>query len=277
MNHSEDSNEVVNLSNTLTHHANEFMQMLSKQNLNRFFNKSFNQHSYRNYLIFEFLFPLAKKFHFSQLTFIVGVSLFDSVISKFILSKIKMEKIAFLCLSISSKIHEVHPLYCSRVHIFPFSEKEFNNLEKLILETLDFRVNTVTHFHFVTQSLKFYSENQIDQETLNSFQKFKSAIYDLCIIILSNYSIYEYTPISLSMSLFLIVNKTFDSNFQLPLIVHEITQIKNTNLDDCVSSILKIIKEYYLKQQSEKSRIIKSIQEKSCSKIEQRSFLSIDN
>ena len=254
----------------------KFRKLLVKQNNNRFYNKYFLNHKIRKKNILKILYQICKKFKYSQITFSVSVSLLDTVISQFKVSKSELNRITIVCLVISSKLHEINPLYYSNSYLQTLNLKNLDKLEYKILHLLKFKINLITPMHFVFGILELHP-GYFFPSFFENLKEIKLAIYDLNLIISTGYFINEFTPISIALTLLLLVRTSLNIEWEIPEVIYQLSGITENKLELCAKKMLKLIKEFQSNEQEKNEKQIKSIQEEDRNKIEVRSFYSIDN
>ena len=254
--------------------------LLTKQNQNRFFNMHFLKHQARANLIAKIIKPIVQVKRFSAMTFTLSVSLFDAIISQFEMCENQMAKVAIICLSLSSKIHEFNPLYFSDELLIPHPLEDLIKMEFQVLQSLSFNVNVVTPYHFIAEILEYHSLFQeffqIQSEELSLVH---SMSQDLNSAICHSYLINKFTPIGLALTILLLLRDSFGVSLKIPVFVFHVTEISEGELEECLKMVLSIVeknaKPISFSVKSEELFITNSHQPKQISRIEGQDFLSL--
>ena len=250
--------------------SQSFRRLLDRQNQNRFLNESFSSHSDRRQIIFEFLKPLSQRLDYAPVTLYTAIGLFDSVISQFFCSQIQMRKIALVCLSISSKLHEIKPLQYKQLPFLIFSVSELNQIEKRLIQNLDYKINMITHFHLVLHMLDLLSS----QITSELFSQYKDVVSNISFIITSSYNIYMYTPVSLALTVLQICENITNVQFRMLPWIFQLAGLDEDDIQESFHAMRLVIQEFYANRQQR--RQVKSDLDRVLSQIETSSFMSLN-
>lgn len=250
--------------------ARAFRSAVHQQSKNRFFNENFAGHDARRRIIYDLLNPLAQRFNFSQTTLFGAIGLLDAMISRFFFLEPRMRIMAVVCLGLSSKLYELHPMRFSELASLQFCPQELARVEKILLINLKFRVDVVTHFHLAAQILELLSA-EIEPRL---FGQLTQVVRSFSLAIASSYSINRYTPVSLALTVFQLVERLLGIRFaQLPCIF-QLVGLEEEDTSDSYQSMTEILR--HLMVRRETARMVKSNQEPNHTVVETSSFFSLD-
>lgn len=245
-----------------------FRRAALKQEPNRFFNKSFTAHVPRRQIIFDLLRPLADQLNFSPVTLFGAINLFDSAISRSLLSERQMKSIGLVCLSVSSKLNEVGPVSYTDLAVLGFCAEDLVQLEKSLVLKLAFRVNIKSHFHLIAEVLRFLS-HQLEPAF---FARLRQVVFSLSLVVCSSYLINQFTPVCLALTIFQIVENLIGFHLHLLPTIFQQAGLTEEDVHVCFRLLSQIIHEF--QSDRNQTRQVKSELDPQPTRVDTASFLS---
>jgi hypothetical protein len=203
----------------------EFNSLYQKQNKNRYYNSSFQNHHLRNKIISKFtkLLPIS---NFAYFTFI---GLFDSINSRQIFEDNEMILISIVCLVLASKKCD------SKNFILKYSDfkKIFKNLpinrlfilEVKVLRLMNFDLNLVTPYDFTMffcQKFCLIEGYNYHNETSNLNKTIYINTKKVLCFFASNYHLNEYTSLTLALLSIMITRSNLKMQPLIPKFLKEL-------------------------------------------------------
>ena len=202
--------------------AQYLANLLKRQNKNRFYNQEFSNLHERKKMIKKVMYVLCNGMQYRPSTFFASVSLFDSVISQFSVHKTMLQKVALVCVSLSSKQREQQTDILKLKDLAKlFSLKDAHELKKIenfILKALKFDLSTVTPYDFTSFFLEDPEIFAFLKGQCNSVDKFGyvQLIAKLQLMIIENYEMNKYTPSALAVTVLMLSKEVLGCQVSLP-------------------------------------------------------------
>ena len=229
-------------------------KLLLKQENNRFFNPAFICHDHRRKFISEIICPIVKFKKYSTMTLVVSIGLLDGYVSQFEVTLPEMKNLGIACLSISSKLHEVDPMYFNDHAVkFLTSEESLSNLEKQILKSFKFEIDLITPLHFIFEILHYISLfPELHSETNPEIERIRSSAEDVHWIVNSSYLVNKYSSVGIALSIFVVLRECFRIECSVPDFFYHISGTCEDSLGGCVKMIERLISDF-LKERNEQN------------------------
>ena len=125
--------------------------------------------------------------------------------------------------------------------ILQFSSK--NNiyiLELKILQFLNLQANIITPMHFIFKILELYPRYFLSLKD-GKFTKFKNTLFELNLIVCTDYFINEFTPISIALTLLSLVIKSIKFDWSIPEIIFQLSGLNENQLNLCKKRIISLL------------------------------------
>ena len=175
-------------------------------------------------------------------TFCLCIHIFDCIISKFPITKEQMFPLGLVSMQIASKIHEKQNkiiLYKDLdSFILPIGIEQYCEMEKMVLRTLEFRINLVSPHQilnfliveFFKPKYNFFGNFENNEENK---LKFRERCQQISLTTLVDYEFYQYTSLAISISILILTRKFFHLDLWNSQMV-EFTGIQLKHVKDCL-------------------------------------------
>ena len=220
----------------------KFIQLIRRQTVNRWYNPNTLHKEYRIKILFGIIQKTNEMLELSIDTFCLCIHIFDCVISKYPIKKDQMFPLALVSMHIASKIHEKQTKIISYEdfdkYIFSFGVENFNEMEKMILGILEFRINIIypnqllnfLMVEFFKDKYSFFGNFENNKENRSKFQE---KCQQISLTTLVDYEFYRYTSLAIAISILVLTRKFF--NLELwPNKMKEFTKININNVKECL-------------------------------------------
>ena len=259
------SKKIHNKNNLLKADGNVITSnLLKKQYKNRYYNNNPPHINFRSEIISWFK-NLKKLFEFSEATYYLSISYFDSVFSMCEVRKEEIKLVGFVCFFMAGKMNEKiekTPSIDKIVKFFKteYSKDQFLNCENTIFKLLDFSLNIKTPYVFLSYFLYrgilsnydiFYKQttDSLIQEQLVFFEDLAFKILDFS---LSMYDFYQYISVAVAAACIASARKIFGFKEIWTNELCLLTNLTWENIQNCT----KILLDNFFKMNSELIEII---------------------
>ena len=208
----------------------------------RNYNPDYKNHSERYYTINAIFKIICQKSNFSSKTLFFAIGILDSVSSLYLFDKKNYFWLGLVSLSLASKIQE-NRLFSNIKYLLKFYPKmKYNNiikLEKNVLKALDFNLNLVTSFDFLSE---IFTQNEIFDEIKTK----EKELYYKCALKLNYYCNLEYkinrfTSLVVALCIVMSARNIFDCEILLPEFLQKITSYSEEDLEPCYVQIQELL------------------------------------
>ena len=186
--------------------------MIKRQSHGRWYNKNIINRNYRIKVLFGIIQKTNQMLELKISTFCNTIHIFDSMISKFPIKKEQMLPLGMVAMQLASKINEKQEKIISygdlNEFILPFGVEGFKKIERIVLNTLEFRLNVISPHSFLMLLLNEFFKDK-DFFTLKNNLKinrksFLKMIFHFLLITLVDYDFYQFTSFSLAISIIIL-------------------------------------------------------------------------
>ena len=224
-------------------------EMISKQHKNRCFNTDPNHADFRGQLV-KWLIGISDKLDFNKDALHLSISILDSILSVFAIQEDQVKVFTFVSLYMAAKMEEKKhklPTLDSVIELFEdeFSADEFKYYETVVLVSLNFDLNIITPFKFVSYfcyrgalfNTDFEFKIKPGQVELikEGFSHFCEVFLKACLM---SYETNRYSPLIVGCSVIACARKYLNCKKVWPVILQELTGVDETRLKGC-SEILE--------------------------------------
>ena len=244
------SNENFNLSPLKLQHAKfcpkqELNMMILRQSHGRWYNKNILNREYRIKVLFGIFQKTNQMLELKISTFCSSIHIFDSMISKYPIDEEKMIPLSFVAMQLASKINEPQEKIISygdlNEYILPFGVEQFKEMEKIILNTLNFRINVISPHSFLVFLLNEFLKDKYDffesSKNFNINRKdFLKIVFHLLLITLVDYEFYQFTSFSIAVTIIILARHIL----KLKPWTKEMKNFTNYSKEDVKESILNL-------------------------------------
>lgn len=239
--------------------------LLQKPNKNRMFNPNFKDNKPRQFTISKIIKYTCHILEYNLATFSLASAIFDSVLSKHSIDHNLYQPIALVCVCLASKIKESQKsaLNLPAINSFIFrSNLNLVLLERKILTTLEFDMNIVTAFDFLSIFKEYPDIIFISKDhrliLKPQMKEYLDLLDSISILITKKYIAKQFNPLIVSLVTIMITRKL--SAFQLiyPNELRRITNLNEQNLKNCFKILSHGIYWGNLKFSNSKSNLVSS-------------------
>ena len=223
----------------------EFMSMISRQTVNRWYNKSALHREERIRILFGVLQKTAEMLELKIPTFCLTVHIFDSMISKFPISKEQMMPVGLVALQLASKINETQGKIITYKdldqYVMSYGVEAYCKIEKTIVEQLNYQINLVSPndilsflmHKFIRPEHDFFGELRDKAGIKKEFMKF---VFHLQLITFVDYEFYKFTSLAVAVSV-IIFSRILLNLEPWPAFIAAFVGISQHNVKDCLEMI----------------------------------------
>lgn len=189
---------------------NEFSQLLRRQTKNRIYNKNFLCRKERITILFGVMQKIVNYLDFSPQIFCKTIHIFDAIISRNRINKLQMFSVALVSMQIASKIHQPQGQVISYEEVsqyfFPLGIDQFLQIEKMIIEQLEFNLNLAGPNEILNFLLWLFFKKEYNffgrfEHSIENKKKFVSLVFKLHLITLVEYEFYKFNSIAVAVSI----------------------------------------------------------------------------
>lgn len=197
-----------------------FSRLRLKQDNNRFFNPKFDHRNLRANLITQILDPMVARVGFQKSTLFLAVSLMDACLSKHAFDAELVPTVGIVALSLASKFNEISFIGLGEAFFVEMGDcvcpDHFGQIEKLMLESVDFNVNVVSPFDFVRLFLDLGCLfDQSELAMVPDLDALESALYQLVLLTSSEYGTNQFRPLNVALSVVMILRANLGAKYAL--------------------------------------------------------------
>ena len=231
-------------------------KMVTKQAKNRYFNKNAYHLDYRVNLV-AFVQQLCNRLNYSMKTFYLSCSILDAVLSLYFIEQSQIKMLTVICVQLSAKMNENLDSIPELTAISKKFENEFTcdelmNCEAMVFKILDYNLNIVTSYDFITQFLYRGVVSSLDlkigitaEERATVMNSFENLVFTLLEVTLKNYQFYKYSSIAVAATVIGCVRKFMGFGEIWNESLESLTFVSYKSIKSCIAYLEKSVSVVY--------------------------------
>ena len=202
----------------------QFFYLLKRQNVGRWYNKDHTRKEMarkirqKNLIIFGFLLKICSQLEIKLSILATAICYLDTLISKAIVSDLKLVPVGLICLQLANKIGNSSNIKVNYKDIDQFlytlGVAKYVKYEKIVFKSLDFNLHIVSCFDFIRFLLNEFEKNEYlfyeeVSDLKDAKKKFEQILLRLLSITLIDYQFYRFTSSATAVSVIMVARSEF--------------------------------------------------------------------